>query len=124
MDLEHTLKADLIEGSCGQKYLPTSFLRDVDPALFTLLRGILKIVSYATDSFPIEGTGGRRTTTGATSKVGLERTQFRKLIIVDKDTIPQLRKYIPKILPVRKPNKKENYLPKGGEDMETVRRVF
>ena len=85
------------------------------------------MVSCATDSFSSFITGDRRTTTGASSKVGLERTQFRKLTIVDKDKIPQLRKYIPKILPVRKQKrkkKKENYLPKGDEDMETVRRVF
>ena len=115
LDLEHTLKADLIVDSCGQKYLPASVLRDVDRRLFTFLRGVLKFISCATDSFLIVETGDRRTTTGAISKVGIERTQFRKLTIVDKEKIPQLRKYIPKRLPPRNSNEKDKNIATGGE---------
>ena len=124
LDLEHTLKADLIVDNCGQKYLPTSVLRDVDPRLFTFLRGILKFVSCTSDSYPIVGTPLRRTTTGTISKVGLERTQFRKLTIVDKEKIPQLRKYIdlPKRLPPRKSNEKQKQLSKEGYKFETLQK--
>ena len=126
LDLEHTLKADLIVDNCGQKYLPTSVLRDVDPRLFTFLRGILKFVSCTSDSYPIVGTPLRRTTTGAISKVGLERTQFRKLTIVDKEKIPQLRKYIdlPKRLPPRKSREKEKQLSKDGYKFETLQKTL
>ena len=126
LDLEHTLKADLIVDNCGQKYLPTSVLRDVDPRLFTFLRGILKFVGCTSDSYPIVGTPLRRTTTGTISKVGLERTQFRKLTIVDKEKIPQLRKYIdlPKRLPPRKSSEKQKQLSKEGYKFETLQKTL
>ena len=126
LDLEHTLKTDLIVNNCGQKYLPTSVLRDVDPRLFTFLRGILKFVSCTSDSYPIVGTPLRRTTTGTISKVGLERTQFRKLTIVDKEKIPQLRKYIdlPKRLPPRKSSEKQKQLSKEGYKFETLQKTL
>ena len=124
LDIDQTLKEDLIEGNGGKKYLPASVLRDVDPRLFTFIRGILKVISVTSDNFPMFGTRDRRTTTGATSKVGLERTNFRKLTIVDKEKIPQLRKYFtPKTLSPRKSSQKEKQLSEGYH-FESLRKGF
>ena len=124
LNIERTLKTGLTEGDSGKKYLPATVLRDVDPTLFTILRGVLKFISRTTDSFPSERTNDRKTTTGATSKVGLERTQFRKLTIIDNDKIPHLRKYIPKRLPLRKSKKNEKHSPRNSKNFETLFRAL
>lgn len=119
---ENSLGINLIKTDDGKTYLPAAILRDVDPRLFTFLRGIFKVVSRTTDSVPRESTMQRLTTTGESSKVGLERTQFKRLTIKDKDKIPQLRKYIPKKLSPRDHRTEDKH--PGDQTAEALSRTF
>ena len=101
LDAASRLGIEMTESSDGKKYLAADILHDLDPRLFTILRGIYRIVTSTSDGVP--GRSTRVTTLGESSSVGLARTELRGLEIKDKGKIPQLRKYFPKRLQPREP---------------------
>ena len=119
LDKARQLGIDMIEMADGKKYLPGKILKVVDPKLFTILRGIYKCVNSTTDSIP--GRQTRVTTTGEESSVGLARTEFRGLEVIDKDKIPKLKRYFPKRLPPRNYRMKRQ---RTAEDRESTTRIL
>ena len=113
------LGINMIEMADGEQYLPAELLKVVDPKLFTILRGIYKCVNRTTDSVP--GRQTRVTTMGEESSVGLARTEFRGLEVIDKDKIPKLRKYFPKRPPPRNYHSKRQ---RRNEGMESTTKIL
>ena len=113
------LGVDMIYTIDENQYLPGEILKVVDPKLFTILRGIYKCVNSTTDSVP--GRETRVTTIGEESSVGLARTEFRGLEVIDKDKIPKLKKYFPRRLPPRKHRMKRQ---KTNEHMESTTKLL
>lgn len=107
LDVENSLGINWINTVDGKTYLPATILRDVDPRLFTFLRGIFKFLSRTTDNLSDETATRRITMTRESSRVGLQMTEFKRLVIKDKDKIPELKKYIPKKLKTRDQRRKD-----------------
>lgn len=108
----------MTESSDGKKYLAADILHNLDPRLFTILRGLYRIVTSTSDGVP--GRSTRVTTLGESSSVGLARTELRGLEIKDKGKIPQLRKYFPKRLQPRGPRCKRRRSETDQEELNKI----
>ena len=89
----NTLGIKMTETSEGKRYLLADILHDLDTRLFTIIRGIYKLVTINTDSVPGKT---RKTVLSEKSSVGLATIEMKGLKINDKNEIPQLRKLCPK----------------------------